>query len=45
MRFLRDYWPWLVVPFVVVLGGFAILLYASSQDAEDSTAPFVYTIF
>ena len=43
LRFLRENWLWIVLPFVVVLAGMALLLFMS--NGEDSAAPFQYNVF
>jgi hypothetical protein len=40
-EFLREYWPWIVVPFVLVVGG--LLLLAWLWAGEDAS-PFVYNV-
>jgi hypothetical protein len=42
-RFLREYWLWIVVPMVLVLGAMAFLLLMTGRD--DSLSPFDYPIF
>jgi hypothetical protein len=39
--FLREYWPWIVIPIVLVVGGLA-LAYFLMSDAGAS--PFVYNL-
>jgi hypothetical protein len=41
--FLKEYWLWIVIPFVVVVGGLAVLIFMMSQD--DGASPFVYNIY
>lgn len=43
IRFLRENWLWIVLPFVVVSVGMAILIMLS--DGSDSAAPFQYNVF
>jgi hypothetical protein len=39
--FLKEYWVWMVVPFVLVVGGL-VLAYFLMNDAGAS--PFVYSL-
>ena len=39
--FLKQYWPWIVLPFVLVFGLVAVL-YFTSDDGGPS--PFVYNV-
>ena len=39
--FLREYWPWIVIPFALVVGAI-VFLYATTQG--DGPSPFVYNI-
>lgn len=41
--FLREYWLWIVVPMVLVLGAMTYLLLTAGRD--DSASPFDYPIF
>jgi hypothetical protein len=41
--FLRTYWAWIVLPFVLVVLGFALFLWLT-RDAQPST-DFVYPLF
>ena len=41
--FLREYWPWIVVPLVLVLGAVGLLLLLAGGD--DASSPFDYPIF
>lgn len=43
MRFLRENWLWIVLPFVVVSAGMIILIWLS--DGSDAAAPFQYNVF
>ena len=43
MNFLKEYWPWIVVPMFVILGALAILLFMAGGD--DSVSPFEYNVF
>jgi len=38
--FLREYWPWIVIPVLLVVGGL-FLLYLL---ADDGASPFVYNL-
>lgn len=40
--FLKEYWLWIVVPFVVVVGGILVLFWMSGGD---HASPFVYNVF
>ena len=40
--FLAEYWLWMAVPFLLVVGGLVFLYFWA--DAGDSTSPFVYDI-
>ena len=40
--FLSEYWLWILVPFVLVIGGL-LLLYVLSGG--DSVSPFQYNVF
>ena len=40
--FLKEYWPWIVIPFVLVLGGIAALWFFLGADEG---SPFVYNVF
>lgn len=42
-QLLREYWLWIVVPLVLVLGAVAALLLLAGRD--DSVSPFDYPIF
>ena len=42
MSFLKEYWLWIVVPFVLVIGG--ILLFVMMTDS-DPVSPFTYNVF
>jgi len=42
MSFLKEYWLWIVVPFVLVIG--AILLFVMLTE-NDPVAPFQYNVF
>ena len=40
--FLKEYWLWILIPFVLVAGG---LLVAYFMMADDGASPFVYNIY
>ena len=42
--FLREYWLWILVPFMVVAVGLGLALWMMSRDAGGSS-PFIYTLF
>ena len=42
MNFLKEYWLWIVVPIVLVLGGLWVLV---AMMEGDETAPFQYNVF
>jgi hypothetical protein len=39
--FLKEYWLWIAVPFVLVIGGLFLAWFLMS---DDSASPFVYNI-
>jgi len=39
--FLRENWAWIVIPFVLVLGGLALLYLLAS---DEGASPFVYNM-
>ena len=41
--FLREYWLWILVPFMVVAVGLAVFFWVVSQDAGGSS-PFIYNL-
>jgi len=41
--FLKEYWLWILIPFVVVLGGLALLYFWAGGDQGSS--PFQYNVF
>ena len=43
MSFLKEYWPWIVVPMALVFCALGILLFLSG--GEDSSSPFIYNVF
>jgi len=40
--FLREYWLWIVIPFVLVVGGLAL---AWLMMSDEGATPFVYNIY
>lgn len=40
--FFKDYWLWILVPFLVVIGGIVALYWMSGSD---SVSPFQYNVF
>lgn len=42
MRFLREYWAWIVVPALVVLAALAASILLSGGD--DAVSPFLYDL-
>ena len=42
MAFLKEYWLWIVVPFVLVIGG--LFLFVTMMDS-DPVSPFQYNVF
>ena len=40
--FLAEFWLWIVIPFVLVIGGLVVLYLMSGGD---SSSPFVYNVF
>ncbi|MFT5284801.1 MAG: hypothetical protein ACI8TQ_000959 [Planctomycetota bacterium] len=42
-KFFREYWLWILIPFLLVSGLVAYLLL--SGGAEDSVTPFTYPIY
>lgn len=42
-NFLKEYWPWIVVPMLIIFGALALLLFTMGGD--DSSSPFLYTVF
>ena len=42
IRFLKENWLWIVLPFVLVVGG--ILLFASMGGGDDGVSEFIYSI-
>jgi len=40
--FIKEYWLWILIPFVIVLGGIAILLYLAGAGGNSD---FVYNVF
>jgi len=41
-EFLKEYWLWIVVPIVLVLGALAVLLWLSG---DGGASPFQYNLF
>ena len=42
-KFIREYWLWAAVPFVLVIAAVAFLVLSGGSD--DSVTPFTYEIF
>jgi len=42
IRFLKENWLWIVLPFVLVVGG--ILLFALAGGGDDGVSEFIYSI-
>jgi hypothetical protein len=42
-NFLKEYWAWIVVPFVLVIGGLLVLFWVLGSG--DGQNPFVYNVF
>ena len=42
MDFIKEYWLWIVIPFVLVIGG--LLLFVTLMD-NDPVSPFQYNVF
>lgn len=40
--FLKEYWLWIAIPFVLVVGGLALLWFLMG---DGGSSPFVYSIF
>ena len=40
--FLREYWLWILVPFMVVAMGLAVFLFLASDSSGSS--PFIYNV-
>ena len=40
--FLREYWLWILIPFAIVLGGLALLVFLSGGDGVSA---FQYNVF
>ena len=40
--FFKEFWLWILVPFVLVLGGLAVLM---MMVGEGSVGDFVYNVF
>ncbi len=43
MKFLKEYWLWIVVPMLLVLAALAALLLLAQGD--DAASPFQYNVF
>ena len=41
--FLKEYWLWIVIPFVLAIGGILALYFLMS--GEEGASPFTYTIY
>ena len=41
--FLAEFWLWIVIPFVLVIGGLAFLYFWAGGG--DSASPFQYNVF
>ncbi len=41
-KFFREFWPWIVVPFVLVL---ALVAWLALSGGDDSVTPFTYEVF
>ena len=41
-EFLKEYWLWIVIPFVLVVGGLAL---AWLMMGDEGATPFVYNIY
>ena len=39
---LKEYWPWIVIPFVLVLGGLVALYFFAG---DEGASPFQYNVF
>jgi len=42
-EFFAEFWLWIVIPFVLVLGGLLFLYFWAG--AGDGTSPFTYNVF
>jgi len=42
-RFLREYWIWIAIPFLIVAGIVAFVLLSGS--GEETSTPFSYPIY
>lgn len=40
--FLKEYWLWILIPFVLVLGAIGVAVFMMSGDGS---SPFVYNIY
>ena len=43
LRFLRENWLWILIPFSAVLG--VLILLILTADAGDSVSPHIYSVF
>lgn len=43
-NFLQEYWLWILIPFLLVLGGLAVLVFALNGEGEGN-GDFVYNVF
>ncbi len=43
IEFLKENWLWILLPFLIVLGG--LLFFVMTGEADDSVAPFQYNVF
>jgi hypothetical protein len=39
--FVKEYWPWIVIPFVLVVGGIALLYFLMD---DGGASPVVYNL-
>ena len=42
MAFLKEFWLWILVPFLLVVGGLLIFVFLME---DDSVSPFQYNVF
>ncbi len=40
--FLKEFWLWILIPFVLVIGGLLLLWFLTGDDAAN---PFQYNVF
>lgn len=43
-NFLKEYWLWILIPFLLVVGGLAVLTFALG-DGDGGGGDFVYPMF